>query len=382
MVEESGGDGGDGEIGGSGYGYHFGKNYKKIGESPISLTDKSKINKIHEQFPIPKEHKILWADVEIKNKIYGLVLTDKGIFLKASNDAVKEYNLSKEKKDKIKNIYHYIRWEFFDTNDFVLDNDIDIRFNNVIILKSYKSNRFFRTYRTTNSEFIKESTVSSANIFADLESVIPANFAAVNTTTGHGEMAEEALTLLDKLDKNIKKAEVVGRTNEKNGADRLVDGIKIQTKYYATGNGCIKACFDSKTGEFRYFNNDGSPMLIEVPKDKYAEAINAFRNKILEGKVKGVTNPDDASKYIKQGKLTYNQAKNLCKPLTIESLTYDAATGAINCTFALGITFLSTFIICYTQTGDRKQACTAAFLDGIQVFGLSFFFTHFSFASS
>ena len=41
-------------------------------------------------------------------------------------------------------------------------------------------------------------------------------------------------------------------------------------------------------------------MMVEVPKDKYAEAINEFRNRIVEGKVPGVTNPNDASKYIKK----------------------------------------------------------------------------------
>jgi hypothetical protein len=103
-------------------------------------------------------------------------------------------------------------------------------------------------------------------------------------------------------------------------------------------------------------------MMIEVPKDKYAEALNEFRNKILEGKVPGVTNPDDASKYVKQGRLTYQQALNLCKPGTIESLTYDAATGVINCSFAFGISFLVTFIFCYAQKGDRKEAMYSAFL--------------------
>ncbi len=115
------------------------------------------------------------------------------------------------------------------------------------------------------------------------------------------------ITLLDKLEG--KEAKVVGRDNTKDGPDRVVDKVFIQTKYYSSGKGCIDACFDKETGQFRYITDDG-PMLIEVPKDKYADAINAFRNKILEEKVPGVTNPDDASKYIKRGKLTYIQAKN------------------------------------------------------------------------
>ncbi|MEG1244106.1 MAG: hypothetical protein RSD17_04660 [Oscillospiraceae bacterium] len=347
---------------------------KQLGKSPVDLS-KSNIKGIKEQFPIPNEHKILWADVTFGRRISGLVVTDIGLFIKGSSSLIKEENENAhEKKDKINSIYHYIKWEFFDSNDFEMETQHNIclvKFNKKKVLEIGKSNNFFKAYSETYKSIVKEAVVSAENIFADLEAVVPENFAAVNTKTGHGEMAEEALNLLDKL--SGKDAKVVGRTNEKDGADRLVDGVEIQTKYYATGKGCVDACFDKTTGSFRYESANGEPMLIEVPKDKYAEAINEFRKKILEGKVPGVTNPDDASKYVKQGKLTYKQALNLCKPGTIESLTYDSLTGAINCSFAFGITFLTTFIISYSQTGDRKEAMNSAFAAGIQVFGLAFF---------
>lgn len=340
----------------------------------IVVTEKSK-KKIYEQFPIPREQEILWANNIEKNKLYGLVITNVGIFFKASATAVKQANEGVDKKEQVSFIYHYFKWEFFSPDDFELkkvSNDrFDIYFNGKRLFNIHKNSNFFKCYTESYEKIIKEATTSAENIFADLEAVIPENFASVNSNHGHGEMAEEALTLLDKL--QGREAEVVGRTNEKNGADRIVDGIEIQTKYYKSGKGCIDACFDKTTGQFRYQNSKGEPMLIEVPKDKYAEAINEFRKKILEGKVPGVSNPDDASKYIKKGQLTYKQALNLCKPGTIESLTYDALTGAINCSFAFGISFLSTYILAYSKTGDKKEAFNAAFAVGIQVFGLSFF---------
>lgn len=342
--------------------------------SSITLTEKSR-KKIYEQFPVPREHKILWADNIEKNKIYGTVITDVGIFFKASPTAVKQANEKAEKKDKVSSIYHYFKWEYFNPEDFELkkvsEDRYDIYFNGKRLFNIHKDYNFFKTYTDSYEKIIKEATVSAENIFADLEAVVPENFASVNSKHGHGEMAEEALTLLDKLQGH--EADVIGRTNEKNGADRIVDGVEIQTKYYKTGKGCIDACFDKTTGQFRYQNSKGEPMMIEVPKDKYAEAINEFRRKILEGKVPGVTNPDDASKYVKKGQLTYKQALNLCKPGTIESLTYDAMTGAINCSFAFGISFLSTYIMAYSKSGDKKEAFNAAFAAGIQVFGLSFF---------
>ncbi|NFO02683.1 hypothetical protein FDB23_00925 [Clostridium botulinum] len=148
--------------------------------------------------------------------------------------------------------------------------------------------------------------------------------------------------------------------------------FKYRQSIVVQGNKCIDDCFDKDTGLFRYLNSNYNPMQVEVPKDKYYEALNTFRNKILDGKVPGVTNPDDAAKYVCKGKLTYQQALNLCKPGTIESITYDAATGFINCSFALGITFLTTYIISYNQTGDKKKAMNAALEAGLQVFGLAF----------
>lgn len=340
----------------------------------IVLTEKSK-KKIYEQFPVPREQKILWADNVERNKTYGMVITDAGIFFKASPTAVKQANEGADKKDQVSSIYHYFKWEFFSPDNFELkkvsEDRYDIYFNGQRLFNIHKSSNFFKCYNDSYEKIIKEATTSAENIFADLEAVVPENFARVNSKHGHGEMAEEALTLFDKL--QGREAEVVGRTNEKNGADRIVDGVEIQTKYYQTGKRCIDDCFDKTTGQFRYQNSKGEPMMIEVPKDKYAEAINEFRKKILEGKVPGVSNPDDASKYIKKGQLTYSQALNLCKPGTIESLTYDALTGAINCSFAFGISFLSAYFLVFSKTGNRKDAFNAAFAAGIQVFGLSFF---------
>ncbi|MFR8145420.1 MAG: hypothetical protein ACLU8Y_01000 [Clostridia bacterium] len=323
--------------------------------SESTLSDKDK-KKIHEQFPIPREHKILWGQNLEQNNKYGMVITNIGIFFKASPMAVKQANEKMNKKDKLSYIYHYFKWEFFNPDDFKLckasGDTIDIFFDGKFLFNLNKNSNFFEYYKESYKKTIKEAAISAENIFADLEAIIPENYARVNSKHGHGEMAEESLTLLDKI--QGKDAEVVGRTNEKNGADRIVNGVEIQTKYYKTGKRCINACFDKTTGKFRYINSKGEPMMVEVPKDKYAEAINEFRNRIVEGKVPGVTNPNDASKYIKKGQLTYKQALKLCRPGTIESLTYDIATGAINCSFTFGISFLATYIFAYSKSENKK----------------------------
>lgn len=89
------------------------------------------------------------------------------------------------------------------------------------------------------------------------------------TPRGHGFAAENANHLYDKI-ANIDfggqgKVQLVGEDIDpetgrivKNGADRIVNGVNIQTKYCASGAKCISECFDE--GKFRYINSDGSPM--------------------------------------------------------------------------------------------------------------------------
>ena len=101
---------------------------------------------------------------------------------------------------------------------------------------------------------------------------------------GHGFAAERANHLFDEL--AGKDARIVGTDNVKNGPDRLVDGVQIQTKYCRSGAKCVAESFDD--GKFRYFNADNSPMHIEVPSDKYEGAVKAMKARITKGQVKGV----------------------------------------------------------------------------------------------
>lgn len=122
---------------------------------------------------------------------------------------------------------------------------------------------------------------------------------------GHGFAAERANNLFDRLTGH--KAKILGDNNAKNGADRVVDGIYIQSKYCATGSRCVNECFENNgNGEFRYYI-DGKPMQIEVPSDKYEEALQKMEEKIRRGQVKGVSDPNEAKNIIRKGHFTYAQ---------------------------------------------------------------------------
>ncbi|QDW75018.1 hypothetical protein FND36_13770 [Lachnospiraceae bacterium KGMB03038] len=86
--------------------YTLTETLKHFKTSPTELN-KSNTKKIKEQFPVPREQKILWADIDFGRRISGMVLTDTGIFIKGGKDAIKLANEKvKSKKEKVTVIYH------------------------------------------------------------------------------------------------------------------------------------------------------------------------------------------------------------------------------------------------------------------------------------
>ena len=195
-----------------------------------------------------------------------------------------------------------------------------------------------------------------------------------HASSGHGFAAERANNLHDKLSGH--DAKIVGDNNAKNGADRIVDGVYIQSKYWRTAEQSVNDCFaDHGRGAFRYFTPDGKPMNIEVPSDQYDKAVRAMEEKIRQGKVPGVTNHQDAKNIIRKGHFTYKQALNLAKAGTIESLTYDAFNGAIIAGTALGVTAVISFATSVWNGEDIDVALEIAFWSGLKIGGTAFLTT-------
>ena len=193
-----------------------------------------------------------------------------------------------------------------------------------------------------------------------------------NGPTGHGFAAERGNNLVDRIRGN--NAVVVGDNNVKNGPDRIITRrgkvTYIQDKYYSTASNSINACFED--GKYRYLDPDGNPMQVEVPKDQYADAVAEMKKKIAAGEVPGVTDPEEAEKYVREGPLTYKQAANLAKAGTIESLTYDAVNGCVAATVTFGISTLVNYGVRRIQGADREDAIKDSAIDGLKTGGLAF----------
>lgn len=185
---------------------------------------------------------------------------------------------------------------------------------------------------------------------------------------GHGFAAERANNLYDKLTGH--DAKIVGDDNVKNGADRVVDGVLIQSKYCRSGEACINECFD-REGNFRYLNN-GKPMQIEVPSDKYDAAVKAMEEKIKQGKIPGITDPKEAKNIVRKGHFTYEQVKNIAKAGTVESLTYDAVNGTIIASSAFGVTVVLTLATNLWNGEDFSTSLRIATIQGLKVGGTVF----------
>lgn len=181
--------------------------------------------------------------------------------------------------------------------------------------------------------------------------------------TGHGFAAEDANALNEIL--LGFDVDSVGKDNAKGGPDRITNNIKIQTKYYQTAKGSVEAGFDSKTGKYIY-----TDQILEVPLDQYDEAVLIMREKIKQGCVEGVTDPNDATKIVKKGSITYQQAKNITKSGNIDSLIFDAKTQSITAVSAFGISFavnLGMILLFHKNNKlSAKEAMQIAFLSGLQ----------------
>lgn len=221
--------------------------------------------------------------------------------------------------------------------------------------------------KENNGEDMNKREVSgtAAGVVGSAENY--ADNVVLGASRGHGFAAEKVNHLFDVF--SGKDAQIVGGNNAKNGADRLVNGVNIQTKYCKTASKCINECFENS--EFRYWNTDGTPMQIEVPSDKYDSAVQALEDKIRNGQVKGISDPAQAKEIVKKGTFTYEQARNIARFGTIESLTYDAVNGIKLAGTALGISAVMSYSFAIWNGEDWENALEQACYTGLKVGGIS-----------
>jgi hypothetical protein len=177
--------------------------------------------------------------------------------------------------------------------------------------------------------------------------------AKYHTKGGHGFSAEDANNFADSI--RGKQADVVGVSNEMNGADRVVNGLRVQSKYFQTASETVGAAFESSSGTYRY-----SGQVLEVPRDQYESCLELMRDRIARGKVPGYENPADADKIVQQGTITYKQARNIARAGNVDSILYDTKTQAVTSSYVFAVSFAVTFAQSRWRGENTKDATKEA----------------------
>ena len=236
--------------------------------------------------------------------------------------------------------------------------------------------------KNNDTDFEAEAAGTSAMAFGALVDQGTGNLQSVDNllfdeykwkgSGAHGFTAERANNLSDRI--KGADARILGDNNVKNGPDRLIVSSEgrtwIQSKYCNTGKGCIDKCFDNETKQFRYYE-EGRPMQVEVPADDhiYEDAVSRMRERVSKGQVPGVNDPDDAVKLVRRGTVTYDQAVNIAKAGTVESLIYDTVNGMVISTSAFGISAVVSFAASIWNGEPTDTAITKAAASGLKVGG-------------
>jgi len=209
---------------------------------------------------------------------------------------------------------------------------------------------------TNTSKTMKETVISSAVNGASTASSAQSTNSYMQYTQyrnhqGHGWAAEDANAMADRL--AGKRVEQVGTDNSCNGADRIVNGVEIQTKYCASARESVNAAFQDC--KYRY---DG--MKLEVPKDQYEEAVKLMAEKIRSGQVPGVTDPAVARDMVVKGSCSYQEAKNIAKAGNIDSIKFDMKTQTVTCGLTCGISFVLSYANSVRNGKKHKEALKEA----------------------
>ena len=194
----------------------------------------------------------------------------------------------------------------------------------------------------------------------------------MNGARGGGYAAEYGNNAIDRITGNRVKnvAQELENGHQKlHGADRNVNGVNIQTKYYKTASESIGAAFEHK--QAIYLNDDGSMMQIEVPRDQYNQAVSEMQKRIKSGQVPGESNPENAKKYVRKGHFTYTQANNIALAGSIEGIAVDISQGIVCSLPGAGITVVLSFASAVWNGQDLKAAAKQSAISGLKVMGKS-----------
>ena len=192
-----------------------------------------------------------------------------------------------------------------------------------------------------------KKTVSGISTIVSTQCINDQQWTKYHSKQGHGFAAEDANAMYGRM--RGESVEKVGLDNSLNGADRISNGVLIQTKYCANATKSVNAAFEN--GSYRY-----GGMKLEVPKEQYDEAVRIMRGKIANGEVPGVADPNRAGDVVIKGHYTYDEAVKIAKAGNVDSIKFDVQTQSVACLFSLGLSFAVSYSTAKSNGMSHSEA--------------------------
>lgn len=331
----------------------------------------------------PYYFRVIFSEIWEEVREYGVVITDSGIYISIQvkdnnqkyvahdyhvpfaglkeiqeNDGFLDYTVS-DKKNHVRK-YHipYKLWGYESSIIYQIGKRIiQLGFAERLSAKPlYKiENIPTLTVKELDASF-RNSVVSasSATTINDLNKIWQENKRYMGGARGHGYSAEYTNNTIDRSlgRKVVNQAQNLQNGHQvKDGADRIVNGIEIQTKYCATAEATLNQYLKGD-----YKRSDGSGrMTLECPKEQYYQILELCKNRGLE----------DIP--IKRGHVTYEQSKAISRSGTVEGITIDAAAGIVSTSNTAGISVLITFAEAIWNGEEIDTAAAMGLKSGINV---------------
>lgn len=212
-----------------------------------------------------------------------------------------------------------------------------------------------RFYRDLNIKDMKKNigNVATASSASERQKIYNEMGNDMNMRQGHGYGAEYGNKTIDRI---LGKKVVGGQEKEnghhmKDGADKIVNGQKIQVKYCSSPQETYRKAF---------VEHDYSGQKIEVPRDQYKDIRDILQKNIDDGKINGVKPGTPAETMLKKGYFDYPQSYRIASAGSIEGLAVDMANGVITSMAGASISAVIVFASAVWQGKDLKEATIAS----------------------
>lgn len=141
----------------------------------------------------------------------------------------------------------------------------------------------------------------------------------------------------------------------------------LKSRYNSSGDRCVDACLNY--GSLRYRGEKGEIVTIEVPYDKYDEALTDFNARVKDNLVDSDIVPSDV---LKRGSFTYNQTKSIAILNKIKLINYYDIDGSMEIDHVLGMSGALEYALATWDGDEKDEAIVKSIIRSCKIHGENF----------